>query len=327
MPCTTEFRNPNSQFCALPFLFQPCVDPIVSGLVPIFFLIAFGYVLKSRGFPGGEFWPAAEKFTYFILFPSLLTRSLATARLSDIELPPLAIALVGSVAAIVILLIILRRFIAADGTSFSSVVQGSIRPNTYVGLACALAIGGPAGLSHAVVALAILIPLVNIISVSVLVHYSGVGNGKDRGLLSTLARNPLIISCMLGLILNLLGIQLPQEALSLLDILGAASLPLGLLAVGAGLDVRAAVAARSRVFVAAAAKLVVLPLLALFLCRVAGGGSSVTQMALLVSALPGSASSYILARQLGGDEKLMAGILTFETIAASISIPTMLLLL
>ncbi|MBL1234874.1 MAG: AEC family transporter, partial [Rhodobiaceae bacterium] len=45
---------------------------------------------------------------------------------------------------------------------------------------------------------------------------------------------------------------------------------------------------------------------------------------LLCSAVPGASSSYILARQLGGDATLMASLITGSTLLAAFTIPAAL---
>ena len=46
-------------------------------------------------------------------------------------------------------------------------------------------------------------------------------------------------------------------------------------------------------------------------------------VAVLYNGLPTSASSYVLARQMGGDGKLMAGIITATTLAAALTLPVL----
>ena len=48
------------------------------------------------------------------------------------------------------------------------------------------------------------------------------------------------------------------------------------------------------------------------------------QVAVLLAALPTATSAYILARQLGGDAPLMAGIISGQTLLAMVTIPLML---
>jgi malonate transporter and related proteins len=52
---------------------------VLTTLWPLFILIAAGFTMQRRGFPNPAFWPGAERFNYFVLFPALLFNSLSTA--------------------------------------------------------------------------------------------------------------------------------------------------------------------------------------------------------------------------------------------------------
>jgi hypothetical protein len=71
-------------------------------------------------------------------------------------------------------------------------------------------------------------------------------------------------------------------------------------------------------------KLLVMPLLVAGLAAVMGVTGPAMVAALICAAVPGAPSSFILARQLGGDAPLMAGITTVQTVAALITMPLML---
>jgi predicted permease len=73
-------------------------------------------------------------------------------------------------------------------------------------------------------------------------------------------------------------------------------------------------------------KLLVLPLLMWTFTGLAGGDETAQGIALLVGSAPGAAASYVLARQMGGDAPLMAGIVAFTTAASLLTIPALLIL-
>ena len=136
--------------------------------------------------------------------------------------------------------------------------------------------------------------------------------------------NPLILACLAGISLNLSGIGLPWGSAAVLDILARAALPLGLLAVGAGLQIEGLnrpglLAATSSL------KLLVLPTLAGMLCWLVNPGRLETAILVTFAALPGASTAYILARQLGGDAALMAAIITVETALALLTLPLALI--
>jgi malonate transporter and related proteins len=294
-------------------------------LAPIFLLIALGWLLRTRGFLGPSFWLGAERLVYWILFPALLLLTTASSDLTGLRGLPLAIALVASIVLTAALAFALRGRLGLDGASFTSVFQGAIRNNTYVGLAGAGALYGEAGLAVMGIVVFVVVTLVNVLSVIVLVSHRGRAM-RVRDLLVSLAKNPLILACVGGFVLNTTAIGLWDLANAMLEILGRAALTLGLLCVGAGLDLGRLGRNPPAVIAASALKLVVMPVATWGFCRLFGVEGVPAATALLFTAAPISASSYVLARQLGGDAPLMAGLITLSTILAAITMPLALAL-
>jgi malonate transporter len=294
-------------------------------LAPIFLLIALGWLLRTRGFLGPSFWLGAERLVYWILFPALLLLTTASSDLTGLRGLPLAIALVASIVLTAALAFALRGRLGLDGASFTSVFQGAIRNNTYVGLAGAGALYGEAGLAVMGIVVFVVVTLVNVLSVIVLVSHRGRAM-RVRDLLVSLAKNPLILACVGGFVLNTTAIGLWDLANAMLEILGRPALTLGLLCVGAGLDLGRLGRNPPAVIAASALKLVVMPVATWGFCRLFGVEGVSAATAMLFTAAPISASSYVLARQLGGDAPLMAGLITLSTILAAITMPLALAL-
>ena len=117
------------------------IGPILLALAPVALLVAFGHGLRRTGFIGDTFWPQAERLCY-VLLPALFADSLANARLQSLPVLPLAATLVGSTALAAALLLLVRRFVRVDGAGFTSVFQGAVRFNNYVGTALAAGLFG-----------------------------------------------------------------------------------------------------------------------------------------------------------------------------------------
>jgi len=296
---------------------------ILGALGPIFCLIMLGHVCKRQGFPSATFWPGVERLTYFVLLPALLAHRLALADLGAYAVRPVAAVIAGALLLMSVLLFLLRPLLGVGGPAFSSIYQGGIRFNTYVGLAAAGALFHQAGLTLAALAMAIMIPLINLLCVAVLAHASGAFGWA--GLLGSVLRNPLILACLLGIGLNLSGLGLPLGSAEVLDLLARAALPLGLLAVGAGLRLEVALTQPRELLLSTGCKLLALPALTYGLSTLIGLGELETAVLVLFAALPGAPSAYILARQLGGDAPLMAAIVTVETVASMATLPVIML--
>jgi predicted permease len=96
---------------------------------------------------------------------------------------------------------------------------------------------------------------------------------------------------------------------------------MGLLAVGAGLRPRALGNALRPILWASGIKLVAMPLVTAPLCALLGVRGPALAVAVIFAALPTATSSYILARQLGGDAELMAALLTTQTVLSALTLP------
>ncbi len=296
-------------------------------LVPIFLIILVGYLFQYRNFPGQVFWPLMEKVIYFVLFPCLLFHSLSTAPLRELTIAPLASVLVTTILLATGLLILLRPWLPVSGPEFTSIFQGSIRFNGFVGIAVATTLEIPSGLALSALAFATLIPLINVLCVIVLTHYTTHDSTRWSTIGAALLRNPLIIACLLGIVLNGLNLQLPSQLQQTIEILGRAALPFGLLVVGAGLDFSAMKTSVLSVVISVVFRLLLFPVMTWLICQFWELETAATQIAVLFTAIPTATSSYILARQLGGDYRLMASIITLQTIVAAVTLPLVLTIL
>jgi hypothetical protein len=297
---------------------------VFAALAPIFLLIVAGAVMRRLEFPGAAFWPLLERLTYFILFPGLLFHALASADFSTAPIGRLGLVLVGMMAAMAISLLAARRFLPLDGPGFTSLFQGAVRWNSFVALAAIDSLYGQAGLTLAAVAIAVMVPAANVFSVLVLIRYGGEGAGDARMILEQIVRNPLLQACAAGIAVQALDIPVPGPLLTAARMLGDASLALGLFAVGAGLDLAITRTEQRMVALASGLKLFAMPGLAAALCWSLGVDGMVRGCAIICAAVPGAASSYILAKQLGGNAELMSGITTVQTLAAMASMPLVL---
>jgi predicted permease len=291
-------------------------------LLPSFVLIALGFALRRGRFLPEASWEAADRLVFYVFFPALLLRDLATADLAALPSLGAAAAMAGAVLATTVLLLLLRRVAGLAGGGFAAVLQGSIRPNVYIAVAAGAILHGGRGATVVALAVAATVPLVNVISALALAPK---GHGPSRTLRAVVF-NPLVLACAGGLAINGLaggwgGAGLPALVDPVLGALGRAALPLGLISVGAGLDLFAAADSSRGMIVASLVKLGLLPLLTWLALSLLGVGGAVAAACVLFAAVPTSVSAYAMTRQMGGDHRLMAGIITVETLLALATLP------
>lgn len=296
---------------------------IISALWPVFALILLGYVARLTGFPGAGFWDQAEKATYFVLFPVLLVYKLSLADMSGVPLDTIALAVVMLVTGGSIVAVLLKRGVSTSPAGFSSVYQGGVRFNTYVGLAASASLFGGQGVAIAAVIVAVMVPLLNLYCVLMFTLLMN-KTSSIAGVLMAILKNPLIIACLSGLTLNQTGVGLPAVIEPVAELLSRMALPLGLLAVGAGLSFKVLKGCQKEFIASSAIKLLIMPVISLGIAVVLELDSVTSQLLLLFAALPTASSAYILARQLGGDAPMIAAIITGQTLLSMLTIPLVL---
>lgn len=299
----------------------------LAALIPVFVCILLGLIIRRTAFLADAFWPPAERLNYYVMLPALLLANLVEAKVAGLPVAEFAGVLAAATLTAAAGMVAIRRSLPrVDGAAFSSMLQGTIRPNTFIGLAAAASLWGAEGLTLIAIAIAAVVPLVNLVSVVSLLHYAAPQRPSLRRLVMPILTNPLILACLAGIALNWGGVELPLGVLPTFRILGAAALPIGLLAVGAGLDLRSLRTTGLPVLLSSLFKLMLLPALTAVLTVSMGLPPVVVGVATLYAALPCAPSAYVLARQMGGDAALAASIVTAQTLLAGLTIPLIILL-
>ena len=284
-------------------------------LLPDFLLIAFGALLaRARMFDAG-FWSAIERLVYFVLFPALLFRALATSPIAIGDAAPLVATGVAFTLAGMLLSALAQPLLRLPHSTFAACFQCGFRFNTYVALAAASRVGGQEGLALIGLLLGVLVPIVNIAAVGMLAR------GSETRVATEIARNPLVVACAAGISWAALGLPLPAVPARILELLAAAALPLGLLAVGAGLKVSRATLPWPALVWWNAVKLLALPALAFVLSDVLGLSPLERKIAVVMAAVPTAPSAYILAVQMGGGGAPVAMLISSGTLLAAITLP------
>jgi len=137
-------------------------------VAPDFLLIAFGALLARRFAYGAAFWDGVERLVYFVLFPALLFKSLATAPLALGGQGPLALTALGYVLGAMALSALAKPLFKLDHDTFAACFQTGFRFNTYLVLAIAARLGGADGAALASLVVGIAVPLVNLAAVAAL---------------------------------------------------------------------------------------------------------------------------------------------------------------
>jgi malonate transporter and related proteins len=296
-----------------PILTRTMSDALL--LLPDFLLIVCGYLICHHTALGRPVWDAVERLVYHLLFPALLFQAIVKNPLALGQALPLAGSALAVVALGVLLAYALKAVPGVDARLHASGAQTAFRFNSYVALALSERLAGTQGLAWMALLISVCVPVCNVAAVWPLARHGGHGYVRE------LVRNPLILSTVSGLACNLLGITLPDIATTLLARLGAAALPLGLMAVGAGLTLGALREGPGLAVGLLTIKHALMPALALVLVLTLQLPLGQQAVVLAFAAMPTASSAYVLAVRMGGHGPFTAGLVTVSTLIGMVALP------
>ncbi|RYI91945.1 MAG: AEC family transporter [Acetobacteraceae bacterium] len=266
--------------------------------VPPFGLLLLGALLKRHLLPADAIWAGIERLVFWALMPALLVSAIASVDLAALPLGRMGLAIWLSLLIGAAVSLGLARLFRVDHPGTTSVFQGGIRFNNLMGFAVIGGVFGAGGTALGAVATGLIVPFVQTLTTLVFALGPTAGGARfsPRRVLRQLLLNPLLLACLAGFAVALLG-GLPPGVKPLLLSLGQASVALGLLCVGAALSLGAL------------------------------GGRLPLAAAVIFMALPTATTSYVMARAMGGDAPLMAALTSLEHLLSVLTLPCWILLL
>ena len=288
-------------------------------LLPDFALILLGYLVCRYTALNRTVWEQVESLVYFFLFPVLLFQSIVRSPLdlgatSSLIGAGLLLGLSGiGLSYLLPHLPVLGRHI--DRREHAGAAQVAFRFNSYIALALSERVAGTQGLLLIAVLIGVCVPLFNVGAVWPMARHS------DTGLLRALVRNPLIIATALGLAANFAGFRVPVWLEPTVARVGGASIPLGLMAAGAGMRLAHLAQQKALTTGVLAIRHLLLPLVAAGLAWAFRLDAAQATVLLAFSALPTASSCYVLASRMGYNGAYVAGLVTLSTLLGLASLP------
>ncbi len=289
-------------------------------LAPVFLAIFTGWFARVTKLVPEPAWGGITRLVYTVVGPTYLFLQVARVDLSFndlayVEAALIAFLIMGALAFVLLPICTHQR------SAFASAHQSVTRWNAFVLLAASEAMMGPEATALIALIMGPAIPIVNVMIVWVHARWGDGQNPSFKGIMRSLATNPMIIACSAGLIVNFMGIAPTGFIGDFLDIIGRGALGIALMCVGAGLNLSAISARPGLMAASLAMKLIVGP--AVFIAAGLAFGLSGVHLACMaiVGASPSPPAAYVLTREMGGAPTFMAGHITASTILSAIAIP------
>jgi predicted permease len=287
-------------------------------LLPDFALILCGYWVCHYTALNRSVWEPVERLVYYFLFPVLLFHSMVRTPLDVAATSGLMAAGVALCVVGVCLSYGLARLPGmgeADRRLHAGSAQVAFRFNSFIGLALAERLAGAQGLQWIAVLIGVCVPILNIAAVWPMV------GGGGRQFAKELLRNPLVVATVSALAFNLLGGTLPDWLLPTTSRIGSASIALGLMAAGAGLQLSQLGLAPRLSAGVLLIKHLLMPVAAWGIVRLAALDNTQALVLMAFSGLPTASSAYVLAARMGHNGPFVAGLVTLSTLLGMASLP------
>jgi len=284
---------------------------------PICILLFLGYFLKRIKFLNDAFVDTASKLVFKVTLPTLLFLSIVNSdKTVEINANYIAFGLVANIAFFLFITLACKLCIQ-DKHNHGVIIQGGFRSNTaIIGLAYVANVYGDSGVALAAVYVAFTTVLYNILAVICLTPtQSKLGLAGLKDIVTSIAKNPLIIGIMLGVLCLTLNIKIPTALVSTGQYFANMTLPLALLCTGATLNLSALRSDGRHAWFASVFKLLLAPIL------ITGSaylwGFSQLEIGLLFFMT--AAASYVMARSMGANADLAANIIAITTAGSIIT--------
>jgi predicted permease len=302
---------------------------IINVILPVFLVIGLGYLLRASRFLNDDSNTALSRIVFYVAAPALLFHGASQTPLrQSVNLQVLLL------IAAVTFAVGFAVYIAAARTSprrRGVFAQGSHRSNmVFVGLPIITNAYGDSVLGPAAVIIGFMVVWYNLLAVLFLTLPHQQLSARDpkawRDSVKKMFMNPLIIGCVGGIVVSAIGFSVPVTLARALDLVGRTALPLALISVGAGLEFGKLRAEMAGAALVSLIKLIVYPALVyagLVLLHVEGADREVP---VLLMASPTAVVSYIMAREMNGDERLAGAIVIGSTTVSIATISAWLIL-
>ena len=291
-----------------------------NAVLPVMLCIMLGYLLARIGMIKEELRKGLNSLCFKVFLPLYLFNSVYETDVSAAFNPGLMIfCCLGMIAWFVLLMILIPRM-EKENPRRGVLIQAMFRSNfALFGLPMAETLCGPENMGPTNLLIGVCVPLVNILAVICLETFRG-GKPSPKKMLIGIAKNPLIIASLMGLVFNLLNIPIYTGVKKTLVDLGKVATPLSMVALGASFSFASARIYRRQLTVGVFGKLIFSPLLAVVLGALLGFRAETLVPILIYFGAPTAVSSFPMAQQMNGDSKLAAALVVFTSALAIMTI-------
>jgi len=292
----------------------------INAVLPLFFIMSLGLLLKRKGFIDDAFAASATKVCFYVALPCMLFQAIVKNDITDTFDMQLIVFCVGGTLLCVGLLYLLTPHFIREVSSRSAFIQSCFRSNfALLGLPLINNIAGAPALAKAATVLAVIVPLFNVLAVLVLAK----NQQQDNNWLILAKRiitNPLIIASSLGVIGSIVPFKLPLLLERPIANIADMAMPLALFTLGATFNFKVELKKMRLALSSVLLRLLVIPLAALIVAHMLHADPVQMAVTLALFAGPTAIACFPMAFQMGADHQLTSLTIVFSTSLSVVTI-------
>lgn len=291
---------------------------VIETIIPIFLIIAFGYIIQRKGFLKGHFIQEMNRFVFLFPLPVLIFTGIVKSNPGDVDLVHI-LSVILPTGIILCVSLVIGLVIGLKQGRLGSFVQTTFHGNvSYIGLAVLFYMLGEEGLKRGSILIGVLILVNNSLAIAVLSWTQH----QHKNILKTflpIIKTPVIVATFCGIAILYLKVPIPGVLLKGMGIVANIALPMALIIIGASITIGSIRKSFALSSTATFFKLIVLPACSLLLGELFNIPLREMLPGIILLATPAATTSYILAREIGGDIDIASGAITLSTLASPLT--------
>lgn len=293
----------------------------LNATVPVFAIMLAGYLFKRTGLIDDHFADIANKFVFKVCLPCLVFKDLADTNIrKNFDLEYIGFCFASTLISILVIWFFAKIFIK-EHSQTGAFVQGAYRSSAAIlGISFIQNIYGSSGMAPLMIIGSV--PLYNIFAVVILVFESSKNTGKSaiKNACINVAKNPVILGILLGLIASFFNINFPTMLDKTINNIAVMASPLALISTGASFKLYSALDRLKPAIVASFIKLIAIAAVFLPIAIHLGFRDQKLIAIAIMLASPCTPTAYIMAKNMNGDDILASNIVIITTMFSSVTL-------
>ena len=286
---------------------------------PLFLLMSVGYITKKIGLYDDQGLKTMNRLVFKVFLPILIFKNVSGSSFENMDWKVFVYAAVG-LALVFGLLFLIVPHLEKENAKRGVLIQAMGRSNFVLyGIPIVTSLCGEEASGVASLLVAVTVPFYNAFSVAALEVYRG-GKVSFGKILKGIAKNPLIIGTLLGLLALFSGIQFPNVLNTVIAELAKSATPLALFLLGGSFEFSAIRKNVKQILIGVSGKLIFNPLIFITGAILLGFRGPNLAGLMIVFMAPTAVNSYIMAQMMDGDDELAGQLVVFSSLFSIITV-------